>query len=47
MRVRILIVLILLAGAYYVYDAFVDYQDRQTPDSLHESAADEVRGRLP
>ena len=46
-RSRILIFIILLAGGYYIYDAFMDYRSKPPVDAIHQQQADKVRSQLP
>ncbi len=43
MRYRILILLLLVAGSYYLYGAFVDWRDRPPVDTVQQEEADKVR----
>ena len=43
MHFRILILLLLAAGGYYLYGEFVDWRDRPPVDSVQQEEADRVR----
>ncbi len=47
MRYRILILIVLLAGGYYMYDAFMEYRSKPPVDTVQQQAADKIRGQLP
>lgn len=43
MRYRILILIVLLAGSYYLYAEFADWRDKPPVDTAQQEQADRVR----
>jgi CRISPR/Cas system-associated protein Csm6 len=43
MRYRILILIALLAGGYYVYEEFADWTEKPPVDTAQQEQADRVR----
>lgn len=47
MRYRILILILLAVGGYYLYGEFVEWQDRPPVDTVQQEEADRVRDLIP
>ncbi|MDX1741756.1 MAG: hypothetical protein R3178_10695 [Rhodothermales bacterium] len=43
MRLRILILLLLVAGGYYLYGAFIEWRQKPPVDTVQQEEADRVR----